>query len=348
MIRFLLLVSLLALVSASLPAQEGDRVTLEDGSVVHGEVLSLVDGKLEVSTVFSGTVLIEMSKVSRLVISRVLPFTLEDGSAYRGTVASPAEGRIELSVEGTGKVIRLDLANVVSINPAEPGKKSSTKGAVNFGGGAADGNTQTRSASFNADLEGRLEDQRLSVGLAYNYAEDHDGPTARNSRGRWKYDYFFSEPFFVFGSVLLEEDSFQDLNLRAAISGGPGHQFVEKGDLKGEYLKGLSAYGEIGLSYVDENFIQAEDNSYLAAKWALNMDWKILPKLSLFHHQEGYPGIADLENFYVTTETGIRVAIYENFVSTLQVNWRWDNSPSPGFGRSDTNYMMTFGYTFGF
>ena len=161
-----------------------------------------------------------------------------------------------------------------------------------------------------------------------------------------KYDHFLTEELFFFGSVLVEEDSFQDLNLRTALAAGPGYQFVEAGDLEPSYLKGLAAYGEIGLSYVDEDFRQAGDKSYLAAKWSLNMDWKILPRLSLFHHHEGYPSLADMDDFYITTETGIRVSIYENFVSTLQVSWRWDNSPSPGFGRSDTNYLQTLGYTF--
>ena len=163
-----------------------------------------------------------------------------------------------------------------------------------------------------------------------------------------KYDHFLTEELFFFGSVLVEEDSFQDLNLRAAIAAGPGYQFIEEGDLKVGLFKGLAAYGEIGLSYVDEDFSQAGDNSYLAAKWSINMDWTILPGLSLFHHHEGYPSLADIDDFYVTTETGIRMTLYENFISTLQVNWRWDNSPSPGFDRSDANYLLTFGYSFDF
>ena len=333
----------------SLPAQEGDRVTLDDGSVIHGEILSLADGKLKVKTGFSGTLNIDLSKVSRLEISRVLSFELEDGTEQRATAASPADRKLELSLEGSGQKIAIDLDRLESIKSSGAGKLPSTKGVINLGAGATNGNTRTKSMNFNAALEGRFDGQRLSAGLAYNYAEDLDALTARNSKARLKYDYFVTKPLFLFGSVLVEEDSFQDLSLRAAVSGGPGYQFVEAGDLEAEYLKGLSAYGEIGLSYVDEDFISpAGDNSYLAAKWAINMDWKMLPRVSLFHHHEGYPSLEDMDDFYVTTETGIRVSIYENLVSTLQINWRWDNSPSPGFDRSDANYLLTFGYTFDF
>ena len=51
-----------------LSAQEGDSVTLEDGSVVHGEVLSLADGALKVKTSFSGTVSIEFQNLQHLCI----------------------------------------------------------------------------------------------------------------------------------------------------------------------------------------------------------------------------------------------------------------------------------------
>ena len=336
------------LVTISLSAQEGDRVTLKDGSVIRGEILSLEDGKLRLKTDFSGTIDIKLEKVARLEVSRALRFELKGGAVHPATASSSEDGKLELVLEGTGRKVAVELDSIKAIKASTVGKKRSIKGAINFGGGASDGNTRTKSASFNADLEGRFDNQRLSAGLAYNYAEDLGGLTARNSKARLKYDYFITEELFLFGSLLAEEDSFQDLDLRTAVAFGPGYQFIETGDLESVYLKGLAAYGELGLSSVDENFIQAEDKSYLAAKWSINMDWKILPRLSLFHHHEGYPSLADMDDFYVTIETGIRVSIYENFVSTLQVNWRWDNSPSPGFGRSDTNYLLTFGYTFDF
>ncbi len=336
------------LVTISLSAQEGDRVTLKDGSVIRGQVLSLEGGKLQLKTDFSGTIGIQLEKIVRLEVSRALRFELEGGAVHPATASSSEDGKLELVLEGTGRKVAVELDSIKAIRASIVGKKRSIKGAINFGGGASDGNTRTKSASFNADLEGRFDNQRLSAGLAYNYAEDLGGLTARNSKVRLKYDYFITEELFLFGSLLAEEDSFQDLNLRTAVAFGPGYQFIETGDLESVYLKGLSAYGELGLSSVDEDFSQAEDKSYLAAKWSINMDWKILPRLSLFHHHEGYPSLADIDDFYVTTETGIRVSIYENFVSTLQVNWRWDNSPSPGFGRSDTNYLLTFGYTFDF
>ena len=342
---FLSLASLLLVAQEADPVALKDRIALKDGSLVHGELESLSGGKLKVKTAFSGTISIELEKVSRVEVSRTLPFKLEGGAEHSATAASPEDGKLELTLAGSGEKLTVDLSSIKAITPPAE-KKSTTRGTVNLGGGATDGNTRTKSVSFNADLSSRLDNQRLSARLAYNYAEDLGGLTARNSKARFKYDYFLTDELILFGSVLVEEDSFQDLNLRTALAAGPGYQLVEAGDLEPSYLKGLAAYGEIGLSYVDEDFRQAEDKSYLAAKWSLNMDWKILPRLSLFHHHEGYPSLADMDDFYITTETGIRVSIYENFVSTLQVNWRWDNSPSPGFGRSDTNYLLTLGYTF--
>ena len=94
--RFFPIALFLSMMPVFLSAQEGDSVTLEDGSVVHGEVLSLAEGALKVKTSFSGTVSIEFSKVTRLRISRVLSFLFEDRVKHRATAASPGDRKLEL------------------------------------------------------------------------------------------------------------------------------------------------------------------------------------------------------------------------------------------------------------
>ena len=127
------------------------------------------------------------------------------------------------------------LDRVVAINP--PAVRHVTyRGSVNLGVNVQDGNTQTKNGNLNADFEARSKRQRLTAGTAYNYSEQGGGITARNAKGRIKYDFFATDRLFVYSAVLLEADRFQDLNLRTAVSGGPGYQLIQAGDLEGDSL----------------------------------------------------------------------------------------------------------------
>ena len=74
--------------------------------------------------------------------------------------------------------------------------------------------------------------------------------------------------------------------------------------------------------------------------------WPFSDTVELFHRHEGYPSLASIRDLYITSEQGLRFKIWENFIATMQLDYRWDNTPSPGFERSDTQYLATLGYAF--
>jgi hypothetical protein len=66
----------------------------------------------------------------------------------------------------------------------------------------------------------------------------------------------------------------------------------------------------------------------------------------LFHFHEGYFGFEDLEDLYLKTQQGIRFAVIKNFFTALQANVNYDNTPSPGFYKTDTTLLFGLGYNF--
>jgi putative salt-induced outer membrane protein YdiY len=258
------------------------------------------------------------------------------------------EGNLDIKSDQIAQPSTVSMANVKEINPPEK-KPIKFTGNLGFGGSISTGNTQTRTMSFIGEFEARSDRQRLTLRGGYNYA-DHEGQLeAQNGRVGLKYDFFITKRFYWFASAFFEHDGMQDLSLRTALSTGPGFQIIDKGDFTADWLKEMQLYAEAGIAYFDEDFKRAKDNTYVAARWAIKFDWPFVPKkITFFHHHEGYPSLEDAEDIYITTETGLRFAIWNNFVATAQINWRWDNTPSPGFERSDTIYLLTLGYNFEF
>jgi putative salt-induced outer membrane protein YdiY len=327
-----------------------DRVVLKDGSIIIGEVVQMTGGVLRMKTLFGPAEIVEVkwSEVSDLKTERPLPFVLADGTIIFGQSEGGEVGSAVLRAVPLPAPAVVELAAITAINPP-PVKPVVFKGGFHFGGSVTDGNTNNRNASFAGEIEARSAKHRVTVRGAWNYADSSiAGLTARNTKGSIKYDFFVTRRLFVYVSALAEQDTFQDLNLRTALSIGPGYQIITRGDFEEPFLSGLELYGEAGIAYFNEDFRTSQDRRYASARWAAKLNWPLLPRLALFHNHEGYPGLERARDLYITTEQGVRVSIWEGFVASAQVNWRWDNTPAPGFERSDTLYLMTVGYNFEF
>ncbi len=328
------------------PDPLGTTLKLKDGSAIRGQILQMTENDLKMQTQFGGEVPVNWSEVSQMFSKLKLRLHLQDDSILHGTVEEGDEDTIHVRVADTDQLIPVKLSAVKAINPP-PEKVITYKGNINLGATITDGNTQTKAVAANGEFVARSKRQRLTLRAATNYAEDSDGVTARNSRGSIKYDFFLTEKWYLFAGALFEGDSFQDLNLRTALSGGVGYQFLDKGELEHAAFKGLEGYAEIGLAYFSEDYDTTPDTQFVSGKWALKLDWELKPdQITAFHYHEGYPGFEDLEDLYILTEQGVRFTLYGNFIATIQVNWRWDNTPSSGFERSDTIYLITLGYNF--
>ncbi len=321
-------------------------VTARDGSILKGDVVQMTGGELKLRTQFNGDVPIKWAEIKALESEKPIEIHLKDSTKIVGTVESGPDGTIRIKSTEAAEPLAVKLESVVAINPPEK-KAIIFKGNLSFGGSVSDGNTNTKTASLLGEFEARSEMQRFTLRGSTNYAEDQQGVTQRNSKGTIKYDFFFFKKWYAFASAFFEGDKFQDLNLRTALSGGAGYQIFDKGYFKLESFKELQSYAEIGVAYFDEDFKSSPDQQYVSGRWSFKLDWPILPeKIVLFHLHEGYPSLERSKDIYLTTEQGVRFTILKNFVATAQVHWRWDNTPSPGFERSDTLYLLTLGYSF--
>jgi len=322
-----------------------DEVTLKDGSRIVGEVVGMKDGVLIVKPAFSATQSLDIGwgDVTDLKLSKPLPFQLEDGTQVVGVPEGIREGSIYVKSAELPQATAIPVGEVKSINA----KPVSYSGLIAAGLSISDGNTNNKTGSFLGEFIARANRFRFTLRGAYNYAEDDEGLTARNGKASAKVDYFLTKRFYWYASALFEYDAFQDLDLRTALGTGPGFQFIDKGDFEAEWLREMQLYVEAGIAYVNENFDSSPDNEYVSARWAVRFDWPFLPKrISFFHFHEGYPSLENSDDIYITTETGLRFTVWNNFVASAQVNWKWDNTPAPGFERDDTLYLFTIGYNF--
>ncbi len=323
------------------------QIDLKDGSRVLGEILEMTEGKLMVNTVFTAgdPILIDWSEVVGITSEEPITLVLDDGIVLNGKPKMDESGVIQMQTTLLERPLPVTVASVMAVNP--PVKKAvAYTGNINFGGSINSGNTKLKNGSFLGELIARSDRLRLTLLGRWIYGEDQTGINARNAFGMIKLDFFISKRFYAYSSAIFEQDTFQDLQLRTSINAGPGYQFIDEGDFASPYLRGMLLSGEIGLGFFNEDFKVAPDKSFVSGRWAIDFLWPVLPTVTLFHQHQGFPSLESTSDYYITSQQGIRLNMWENFISSFQVNWRYDNTPAPGTKKSDFLYLLTLGYSF--
>jgi putative salt-induced outer membrane protein YdiY len=356
--RLAVSVALFGLIAAGIPifAEEGslattstpvrDVVTLKDGSVIYGEVIEMTGGLLHLkNSMVSDIIKIKWEEISKLTVSHPIPFHLKDGSVLMGTVEESDPDMIKLKAGPTGSIMTVPMNVVTQVNPVVQPPVVYT-GSLNAGYSQTAGNASLKNVSVIGDFVARSEQLRLSMLGRYVYGDNNGSLITRNARGTIKLDFFITKRLFWFASSYFENDFFQDLKLRTAISSGPGYQLIERGDYSGLF-KDMTLYTEAGPSYFNEDFRVAADKSSFRGRVSTKWNWPLFgERLMVYHHHEIFPSLQNFSDFFFTMDNGIRFKILEGLASGIQVTTRYNNRPAPGTVPTDNLYLLTLGYAF--
>jgi len=311
-----------------------DVVWLKNGDRLTGKVVSMDGGTLVLKTSYAGDLSITWGEVVNLKTDEPIKVVLGDETSAQGPVSPGEPGKVKVKAEQVAEPVTVDLAHVKTINPKPPLRINFR---ANAGLSKTDGNTDTQDIYADAEFMARTLRNRYTIGGLYKRSEKEDVKTEDKALGYMKYDHFFSKNWYGYAHASGEQDEFKDLDLRATLGVGVGYQFIES------ERTNLSL--EAGLSYVDENYIVAEDNSFAAGRWGLKFDHFLLPKsLQYFLYHTGLQSVEDSDDLVLHTQTGFRIPFYKNLNITAQFNWEYDKSPSPGKKESDYTYLLTLGY----
>jgi putative salt-induced outer membrane protein YdiY len=108
--------------------------------------------------------------------------------------------------------------------------------------------------------------------------------------------------WFLYAKTLFESDKFKDLDLRTTLGSGVGYNFFESEELN------LSVAA--GPAYINENFIEAQDDDFAAAQWVSGYDqYFFKQRVQLFHDQNGCWSLSNSSNWLINTRQGLRIPL---------------------------------------
>jgi putative salt-induced outer membrane protein YdiY len=316
-----------------------DEIVFKNGDRLSGTITQADGGKLTIKTAVAGDVKVDMKDVKTFSTDQPIELRLNDGSTIKDKVNPSDAGTVRTAGEGAVEAQQVPLTSVKKINPP-PVKWD---GSLTIGGLVTRGNSHTENINFGLNLIRRSEDDRITFDAAYLFGRQRvPGDGTVTTTDNWfmqpKYDYFFTEKFYMYALTRVEKDRIANLDLRVSPGAGVGYQWVERPDMK------FST--EAGLSWVYENYTNAPADDHFAARFAYHFDKQINERVKFFHNLEYLPSIEEISDFNVNADAGIRASLTKTMFTEVKAEWKNDQTPAPGAKFNDFRYLLSVGWTF--
>ena len=313
-----------------------DEVVLNNGDRITGKLVELVDGKLSIKTEYAGTVKIDWDQVQSFSTDEPVYLKIGDNEV-RATVSEAESGTATLQSDDLLTTESIDLSRLESMS-YEKKPPVRVSGRINIGASSTSGNTNTDQLNGELEIVARSDKNRVILLAEINRQESDGEQTESNWITYFGYDHFISKKWYAYASASAENDKFKDINLRTTLGAGAGYQIFE--------TKKTNWAMELGLSYVNTDYINEADSDYPAARWAMSFIQKLFDsKIEFFNRDSVHSALDDSNNMFLRTRTGLRFPIVERMNSTIQYNYDYDNNPAPGRVKEDKAWLFTLGYT---
>ncbi len=319
-----------------------DKVTLKSGSVLTGTAGRFAGGSLKFTSDDLGAIDIPIGRIARLEASNdhVVQYTDLSTETRKVTVADGA-----LAVAGNGKVEKLDMTNVKTVDPVP----ETWHGSVSLSGTVTRGNTVGESASVVGDLRRRWEHDRFTANAGYYYAASGDSKedkqkTVSRFELQAQEDHFWSPRFYSYVNGKYEYDRIMELKYRYRLGLGLGYQWLDGED----FLVGKGSFSqELGMTYILEKYDHEEDEDYGTFRYAhhFTLDFASVPGLAFAHNFEFLPQVDDwVGNYLIDTDAGFTYAFRANWQLLARIEWDYKKKVGEGTKHSDLRYVMGLGY----
>jgi hypothetical protein len=107
-------------------------------------------------------------------------------------------------------------------------------------------------------------------------------------------------------------------------------------------------FTEAGISYFNEDLKVGEDKQEAAGRWAVGLDWEVVPKrLKLFHRQEGYYSFV-ASSVVLRAEQGFRIPLYDSFAANFELDYRFNSDPEASKNSSDLYLILGITYEYAY
>ncbi|MBN1436789.1 MAG: DUF481 domain-containing protein [Sedimentisphaerales bacterium] len=330
-------------------AAGADELVLNNGDVLHGQVVSIEGGNCNFNSAILGQLQISLEQITTIATDANMPVRLADEQEAINVWISPAEDGVCLD-DGVSECV-VPLSSVAHAGPpalvpweeldADPWVWS---GNAELGFRARRGNSERASLETNARLGTRNSVWALSGHFRSYYAEQEvdgrDEPTDDELRGGVRTERILFDGLSAYLALDLERDRIEDLRLRSTWDGGFCY-LVWDSDTVSWKLCG-------GLGQEDERYYDGRSESSCIGTLQSYFTWQIVKRVEFTQQTEWLSNLATTADYRINAETAAVVHLddAEHFFIKIGLRHEYDNAPAADVERLDSYFFSSIGASF--
>jgi hypothetical protein len=334
-----LLCSVSIFASAAETTAPQDEILLKNGSKIIGVVTASRDDVVTIDTGFAGTLSIKSEEIQSMKTQGSLVMQMADGKIIENKPVT-IEGEQVTIAPNSADALDYVLADVLLVNPEpwELGDGYKATGDVSFAFVMQRGNTESDELDYRLESIWRSLRDRYTIRMNGEFDKTSGFDTADNWKVIGKYDYFLDGPWYAGVNAAVSQDAFTDLDRRYLVGPYMGRQFYDK--------PVFSLEGELGLAYVKENFIVAEDQEYPGANWSVRIASNYLGGGSnLYLNHDAVWNLDTTSDIILNTAFGLSFPLLGRLEAAAEILYEYDSGAGEGIEDLDETYNFRIGYT---
>lgn len=332
-----------------LPQIHADQIWTKNGSIIIGQIQSITDGKIIVSTAFAGNLTIESTLVDSIQTEDLHSIKLNDGSIVTSSVDGSPSTKSSISTSRGSQTISID--SIVSLwkagdpEPLKPDQKTKKTPTGNWKFEVATGINGKSGSSNKSDFNGsgkatmEIGGNRLELALRYQFAENKNTSginqrTAEEIIGTIHYVSFFSDNFGWYIREEMERDRFENIDFRSSTASGITWKAVDDSRLR------LEVFGGLSYRYMGYGFELEGNDSHPGIDFGVNHYWKLTEWAELTNMITYNPIFEDFGNYRLdhlstldvplglSDQWKLRISLSNQYRSISTSSENWDTSYS--------------------
>ena len=319
--------------------EKNDRVKLQNGDHLTGEVNKLAFGQLRLKTDDMGTVTIEWDNIAELTSADQFEVDLSDGSIYYGSLGNTDVSKVMAVINDSARV-EIERSSVVNITPVKAGFWSRMEGSVSLGFSYTQAN-KIFQLNTNVDVTYIGYRNESNVSLSTVHTSQPDVEPTRRLDFNASHTILFRERWFTGGNIGLQSNKELGLDLRVLLGANGGRKVIQTNS---EWLEFAG-----GLQVNRESFTDTTTSKYNVEFVAGGVHRKFRyddPKLNLSTNLNLYVNLTDLGRVRSEFETSIAWEIIKDLSLNLSFYDSFDSEPPTGAAKNDFSTAFSFGYSF--
>ena len=332
-----------------------DQVSLKNGDKLSGSIVKYDGKNLVLKSEAAGTVTIPWDSVTTVTATDPVTVILKDGQSLVGTLTTAPDGKFVVATQSAGAVTaaRDTVATIRSKaeqaaydadidHSRNPRLVDLWTGFLDLSFAQSEGNANTKTFTLNTNANRATTRDKIGVYYTQIFsASDASGKnltTASAKRGGISYNLNVNKRWFAFGQVDMENDQFQDLDLRFSPAGGGGVHIVGTERTQFDAQVGVALNREFfttGLHRTSGEILMGEEITH-----------KLFSNSSLHEKLILYPNVSDSGNYRMNFDTSVSTAVRKWFSWQASFSDRYLSNPV--VGRKKNDVLFTTGVRLSF